>query len=189
MRRLAERLGWPLTRDAALCLYTGLVTDTGRFQYEATTPAVFGLAQELSAFDLPIASMSRQLFEEHRFEYIQLISVCLSRAQLDADLAFISTWVTEDDLVSRGVAIQETEGLIDLIRRAREADVACVLKETSTGVRVSLRSVGAVDVSAIALRFGGGGHAFAAGFTASAPLDVVLADIRSMLVELRGAER
>src|SRR5204863_1672428 len=44
VRRLAARLDWPLTRDAALCLYTGIVTDTGRFQYSNTTPEVFDLA-------------------------------------------------------------------------------------------------------------------------------------------------
>ena len=185
VRRLASWLGWPLTREAALCLYTGLVTDTGRFQYEATSPDVFALAGELASFDLPIASMSRQLFEEHRFAYIRLISVCLSRAELDADLRFISTWVTEEDLEAHGVTIGETEGLIDLLRRAREAEVACVLKATSSGVRVSLRSVGTLDVSAVALRFGGGGHAFAAGFTALAPLDEVLAGVRAVVAELR----
>src|SRR5688572_18579708 len=79
VRRLAEALGWPLTRDAALCLYTGLVTDTGRFQYSNTTPEVFDLARELVGFDLPIAEMSRQLFEEHRFAYLKLAAACLSR--------------------------------------------------------------------------------------------------------------
>ena len=49
VRRAGRRLGWALTRDAAVCLYTGLVTDTGRFQYTNTTPEVFVLAEELSA--------------------------------------------------------------------------------------------------------------------------------------------
>jgi bifunctional oligoribonuclease and PAP phosphatase NrnA len=187
VRQLADRLGWGLNRDAAVCLYTGLVTDTGRFQYEATCPDVFSLAAELSSFELPIAKMSRQLFEEHRFEYLRLISTCLGRAQLDRDLAFIATWITVDDFVSHGVGIEETEGLIDLVRRAQEAEVACVLKETEAGVRVSLRSVGDVDVSAVATHFGGGGHAFAAGFTAAGPIDRVLAEIREVLAGVRAA--
>jgi len=185
VRQLAGRLGWRLNRDAAMCLYTGLVTDTGRFQYEATCPEVFSLAAELSSFELPIAKMSRQLFEEHRFEYLRLISTCLGRAQLDRELAFIATWITADDFASHGVGVEETEGLIDLVRRAQEAEVACVLKETEAGVKVSLRSVGDVDVSAIATHFGGGGHAFAAGFTSAAPLDRVLAEIREVLVAVR----
>ena len=128
VRQLAAALGWPLNRDAAICLYTGLVTDTGRFQYANTTPEVFALAQELAEFDLPIAEMTRQLFEENRFDYLQLVATCLGRAQLDRDLRFVATWVGEDDLRRYGVTIEETEGLIDLVRRAAEAEVSCVLK-------------------------------------------------------------
>jgi len=186
VRRLADGLGWALTREAALCLYTGLVTDTGRFQYEATCPEVFRLAAELSGFDLPIPSISRQLFEEHRFAYLQLIATCLARAELDPELGFVATWVAAQDLETHHVAVQETEGLIDLVRRAKEADVACVLKETEGGVRVSLRSVGTVDVSEVATRFGGGGHAFAAGFVASGSIASVLADVRSAVAAERG---
>jgi bifunctional oligoribonuclease and PAP phosphatase NrnA len=188
VHRLAGRLGWDLDRNAALCLYTGLVTDTGRFQYEATTPEVFTLAAELSAFDLPISSMSRQLFEEHRFAYLKLIAACLDRAVLDRDLHFVATWITARDLEEHGVSIEETEGLIDLVRRAKEADVACVLKETDAGVRVSLRSVGAVDVSQVATRFGGGGHAFASGFVAPGPVERVLDEVRAAVAAQRGWE-
>src|SRR5262249_44920374 len=93
VRRLAARLGWPLTRDPAMCLYTGVVTDTGRFQYDNTTPEVFELACELSSFDLPIAAITRQLFEEHRYAYMQLVARVLERAELDRDRRFIAGWV------------------------------------------------------------------------------------------------
>src|SRR5580765_6055277 len=58
VRRLASALGWTLDRDVAICLYTGLVTDTGRFQYANTTADVFHMAEELASFDLPIAAMT-----------------------------------------------------------------------------------------------------------------------------------
>jgi phosphoesterase RecJ-like protein len=183
---LAERLGWALTREAAVCLYTGLVTDTGRFQYANTTPEVFALAEELAAFDLPIEEMTRQLFEQHRFPYLQMMGACLARAELDPELRFVATWVTNFDLDGFDVSIDETEGLIDMVRRTAEAEVACVCKETSDGVRVSLRSVSAaIDVSAVAARFGGGGHRFAAGFTAPYPVTDVVAEIKAALRELR----
>jgi phosphoesterase RecJ-like protein len=184
VREVALRLDWPLTRDAAICLYTGLVTDTGRFQYSNTTPEVFALAEELSRFDLPIAEMTRQLFEQNRFDYLQLVAACLGRAQLDRDLRFAATWVTEDDLRRYGVVMEETEGLIDLVRRAAEAEVSCVLKETPEGIRVSLRAVSETDVGAIAQRFGGGGHRFAAGFTAPGSVWQVLEAIKHELGQL-----
>jgi len=166
VRRLAERLGWALDRDVATCLYTGLVTDTGRFQYDCTTPAVFALAQELAAFELPVAAISRQLFDQHRFAYLQLVAEALRRAVLDRDLRLVSTWVTAEDLDRFDCDLAETEGLIDVLRGAAEAEVTCVLKEAHDGVRVSLRSVSAFDVSAVAARFGGGGHRHAAAFVA-----------------------
>jgi len=182
VRHLARALGWPLNRDAALCLYTGLVTDTGRLQYANTTPEVFELAQELASFDLPIAAASRQLFEKHRFNYLQMVGACLARAELDRSLRFVATWVTNFDLDGFDVDVAETEGLIDLVRRTAEADVACVCKETADGVRVSLRSVNDdIDVGAVAARFGCGGHRYAAGFVAPYPVVDVLAEIKAAL--------
>lgn len=181
VRALAAQLGWPLNAEAAVCLYTGIVTDTGRFQYSNTTPAVFALAGELSGFGLPIAAISRQLFEEHRFAYLQLVADCLGRAELDRELRLVSTSVTAADLRRRGVEIDEAEGLIDIVRRASEAEVACVLKEAPDGIRVSLRALSEVDVGAIALAFGGGGHRYAAGFTATGTVPAVLAAIKAAL--------
>jgi bifunctional oligoribonuclease and PAP phosphatase NrnA len=187
VHRLALALGWSLNRDAAMCLYTGLVTDTGRFQYSNTTPEVFALAQELSEFDLPIAMASRELFEKHRFDYLQMAGACLARAELDPELRFVATWVTTFDLDGFEVDLAETEGLIDLVRRTAEADVACVCKEAPDGIRVSLRSVSEdIDVGVIAARYGGGGHRYAAGFVAPYPVTDVLGDIKAALREQRG---
>ncbi len=187
VRRLLDRLGWPLDREAAICLYTGLVCDTGRFQYDNTTPEVFALAEELAGFDLPIASVTRQLFERHRLSYIKLAAAALERAEYDADRRFVATWVTADDLARHGVDLEETEGLIDLVRRTSEADVSCVLKEAPDGTtRVSLRAVSDFDVSEVALDFGGGGHRAAAGFTSDRPVREVLEAIRQRLPVITG---
>lgn len=182
VRELVRRLGLPLDRDAALCLYAALVCDTGRFQYECTTPAVFELARELAAYELPIPSLSRTLFEEHRFSYLQLLAGVLQRAQLVADERFVWSVVTQDDLRRHDVTMEEVEGLIDIVRRTREAEVTAILKEEPDGtIRVSLRSLGSVDVCRIAQAEGGGGHRFAAGFSSDDPVEVVVGRIRAAL--------
>ena len=181
VRRLLGRLGWDLTREAAECLYTGLICDTGRFQYEVTTPDVFTLARELSSFDLPIASMNRQLFEEHRLAYLRLAGMALQRAVYDSERRFVATWVTAQDLAQFDVGLDETEGLIDLLRRTTEADVSCVLKETPDGTKVSLRAVNEFDVGQIAIAFGGGGHKAASGFVSPVPVRELLDAIRLSL--------
>jgi bifunctional oligoribonuclease and PAP phosphatase NrnA len=178
VRRLIDKLGLPLTRDAAVCLYTALVCDTGRFQYQSTTPDVFELARELACFDLPIPELSRTLFEEHRFAYLQLLADVLTHAQLVPEKHFVWTKVTQADLARHDVTFEEIEGLIDVVRRTREAEVSCVLKEAGDGTwRISLRSLGQVDVRVIAEQQGGGGHRFAAGFTSDEAPDTIVGKI------------
>lgn len=182
VRRLIGRLELPMTRDAAVCLYAALVCDTGRFQYQSTPPAVFELARELACFDLPIPELSRTLFEEHRFAYLQLLADALQNAVLVPDKKFVWTKVSQADLARHGVSFEEVEGLIDVVRRTREAEVACVLKEGADSTwRVSLRSLGSVDVRQIAERQGGGGHRFAAGFTSDESAEAVVAQILNAL--------
>ncbi len=180
--QLVDVLGLDLNRDAAVCLYAALICDTGRFQYDTTTPAVFEMARRLASYEVPVERLSRTLFEEHRFAYLQLLGEALGRAELVREQRFVWTAVTQDMLTRHGVSMEEIEGLIDIVRRAAEAEVASVLKEEVDGtIRVSLRSLGAVDVRRIAEAHGGGGHRFAAGFSSELDLDTVVARIRAAL--------
>jgi bifunctional oligoribonuclease and PAP phosphatase NrnA len=182
VRHLAEALGWPLHRDAALNLYVGLLTDTGRFQYPNTTPDVFVLAEELAAFDLPLAEVTRELFEKHRFAYVRLAGLALARAVLDEDNHLVAAWLTADELQEHGVAFDETEGFIDLLRRTAEAEVVVALKEApGEGLRVSLRSLGGIDVGEVASALGGGGHSFMAGFTSDRSIPGTLEQVRAAI--------
>ena len=138
--------------------------------------------RELVEFDVPVSRLSRLLFEEHRFAYLKLLGEALANAQLDADRRFVWTAVTQDMLERHGVTLDEVEGLIDILRRTTEAEVTCVLKEEAgTGIRVSLRSLGDVDVRTIAESYGGGGHRFAAGFESTLDIPDVVANIRDAL--------
>jgi phosphoesterase RecJ-like protein len=182
VRRLLLELGLPLTNDAAVSLYAALVCDTGRFQYDTTSPSVFDLARELVSFDVPVSRLSRQLFEEHRFAYLKVLGEALAAAELDEPRRFVATIVTREMLDRHGVELEELEGLIDILRRATEAEITCVIKEDVDGeVRVSLRSLGALDVRDIAVANGGGGHRFAAGFESHDPAVEVLERIREAI--------
>ena len=182
VRRLVDQLGLALDDAAAVCLYAALVCDTGRFQYDTTTSRVFDLARELVEFDVPVARLTRELFEEHRFAYLQLLAEALAGAHLDVERRFVWTAVTQDMLERHRVTLEEVEGLIDILRRTTEADVTCVVKEEADGTfRVSLRSLGGVDVREIAAMCGGGGHRFAAGFESGRGIDELVAGIRDAL--------
>jgi phosphoesterase RecJ-like protein len=179
--RLIDALGLPLNHDAAVCLYAGLVCDTGRFQYESTSTEAFDLARRLLEFDIPVARLNRVLFEEHRLAYLRLVGAVLARAEMVADKSLIWAAIDETDLAEYDVTLEETEGLIDFLRQAKEAEVSCVLKAVEGHVRVSLRSLGHADVSAVAALFGGGGHRYAAGFTTTEPIPQVVETILQAL--------
>lgn len=177
-----------LTADVAQCLYVALLTDTGRFQFSSTTPTVFKQAQRLATFDLPIAEMSRTLTEEDPFTFLKLAGDALGAMQLDDASGVVSAVATITMQKKHGVAYNETEGLIEFVRRARESDVACVVKEFAEGdYRVSLRSLGTIDVCEIASLRDGGGHRYAAGFSSTDTPEKIIADVRADVVKQRAS--
>jgi bifunctional oligoribonuclease and PAP phosphatase NrnA len=181
MTRLLVDAGVELDRDIATCLYAGIVTDTGCFQYSSTTPDVLRLAADLLSHGVPATAIAQQVFESAPFGYLKLVGRVLDRAVLHEDERFVYSWITKGDLADTGVAADETEKLIDLVRATGAADVAAIFKEQPDGAfRVSLRSKGGASVGAIARANGGGGHELAAGFTASNVEDAVAA-IRAAL--------
>lgn len=179
--RILHKLGWKLTPEVAAALYVAVVTDTGRFQYSMTTPAVHEMTAELLAAGVRPEVVGRHVYEEAPFGYLHAAGAVLGRAQLDAEKALVSSVLYPEDLVAAGIDLEHAEGLIDLIRLAQEAEVACLLKVVDGATKGSLRSRGEVDVAAIAQSFGGGGHHNASGFTSTESPDRVIELIKQQL--------
>jgi phosphoesterase RecJ-like protein len=173
--RLIDAIGGRMTDASAMCLYAGLVTDTGRFQYEATAPETLRVAARLREHPFDHAVLSQALYEDHRFAYLRLLGTALERLTLVADADLVWTYLTQADLAEAGVHPADTDDLIDVIRTAREADVAALVKQQRDGrFKVSVRSRGGHDLSVAAAAFGGGGHRLAAGYTsAHGPADTI----------------
>lgn len=155
------------TKNIAVCLYTGLATDTGFFNYSNTRPSTFRAAAELVEAGVEPNLISEQL-EKRTFKEIQIMSAALQTTKLFYGGKVVGMFI-DRQLYSQ---IETTEGLIDLIRVIDSADVAFLITEKEKKVcRVSMRSKG-VEVSSIAKRLGGGGHIRAAGCTIYENLDV-----------------
>jgi len=179
---LIDEIGGPMTDASAVCLYAGLVTDTGRFQYEAATPATLLLAARLREHAFDHARLSRALYEDNRAAYLDVASVAMARARLEPDADLVWTYVLWADLERAGVTPADIDDLIDVVRTAREADVAALVKQQRDGrFKVSVRSRGAHDLSAIAAAFGGGGHRLAAGYTSERGPAETIAALREKL--------
>lgn len=164
--RLIQETGTEASIETAMCVYAGLVTDTGRFQYQAVRPDTLRLGAELREFPFDHARLVQALYEDSPFAYLKLLGLALERARLEPEHDLLWTYLTRSDLDASGVHPAETDDLIDVVRTAREADVAVVIKQQRDGrFKVSLRSRGGHDVAAVASTFGGGGHRLAAGYT------------------------
>jgi phosphoesterase RecJ-like protein len=184
---LLDALGLPLTRDVAACVYTGLVTDTGSFKYVATTPQVHRLAARLLETGIRHDLISREIWDTASYGYVKALGLVCARAVLEADavggLGLVWTAVGVEDLDRYALALADVEGVIDVLRTAREAEVAVVVKtDPQDGLlKVSTRSKGQVDVGAVCVSLGGGGHRFAAGLTSYQALGPTMERLREAL--------
>jgi phosphoesterase RecJ-like protein len=166
---LARSLEVEITPDIALALYVGLVTDTGRFMYENTTPKSHRIAAELVEAGVDVDDIYRRIYERIPMEKLRLTSRALEKVEQVDGGALAIAYLTTEDYRAAGASEVLTEGIIDHLRALEGACVAALVRDREEGPhprKVSLRSVdGKVDVSRIAREKGGGGHARAAGFS------------------------
>jgi phosphoesterase RecJ-like protein len=186
---LVDRLGVELDQTIATAVYSGIVTDTGSFKYAATTADTHRTAARLLETGLRHDLIARHIYDDEPFGVLKVLGHALDTAVLETSavggLGLVHTRVALAERQAHGLPLDAVERVIDVLRIATEAEVACVLKQDDTGLwRVSMRSKGRVDVSQVALSLGGGGHLFAAGFTGGADADAVLADVRAALAAL-----
>jgi bifunctional oligoribonuclease and PAP phosphatase NrnA len=170
---LSKDLGIELTPEIAQALYVALVTDTGKFQYQNTTPAAHRMAAELIELGVDVHEEFRRLYENVPFAKLQLLARVLSRVERFDDGRLTVSYIRRSDYEETGADENYSEGIVDHIRAVEGTVVAALireqLKEGREGVsKVSLRAAtDDVDVSVIAREEGGGGHRQAAGFSTS----------------------
>jgi phosphoesterase RecJ-like protein len=175
---LIRRMGGTPDPEEATCLYTGIVTDTGRFQFASTSPATLRSAAELRELGVDHEKVAQEVYESTSFSYLHVLGVVLFRARLDDGLV----WSRLDQKDLGDLDMDETEHFIDALRTVRESKVAVLLKELDDGTwKASLRSRGDIDVASVAQALGGGGHARAAGFEMRGTSDEVIQAIKQRL--------
>lgn len=182
LANLFDFWGIELDPDIAHCLYAGLVTDTGSFRW--VRPDAHRLAERLLATGIDGTAITRMLLDTHPFGWLPMLSAVLASATLVPDAAagrgLVYALVRRED--SAGLGPDEIESVVDIVRTTAEAEVAAVFKQVGEFEwNVSLRAKTAVDVSAVATALGGGGHRFAAGYTAHGDADRIVTSLRSEL--------
>ena len=168
--------------DIANCLMTGLITDTGRFQYSNTDYEVFQIASKLMNSGAELTKISDNIYGSIPMNAMKLQSEVLNRINLFEEESLVVSYILQDDYQTFNIESSETDFLIDSIRLVKESTVALLLKEQEDKTfKGSLRSRTQLDVQKIASLFGGGGHKAASGFSTSLSMEEITTKVRNAI--------
>lgn len=170
--KLIKSMGIFIDKDMAECIYTGIVTDTGMFQYSNTSEETHSIAAELIIAGVNPADIFNKVYQNSPKEKILLMKEAIQSLEFYSSDKISCITISKaqiDDIAGEDL---DTEGIVNMARDIAGIEVAVFLKEKESNVvKVSLRSKSYVDVCAIAKGFGGGGHIRAAGCTITAGLE------------------
>ncbi len=155
----------PIDKACALCLYTGLMFDTGCFRYSNTTAETHQIAAELIEIGgFAPDEVYRNVYEQVPVTKMHLLSEVLRTLQITDDGKIASVYATQTMFRKTRTTADAVEGVVNQIQAIKGVEVAlCASEMADRSTKVSLRSQGGVDVSQLAAEFEGGGHARAAG--------------------------
>lgn len=164
----------------AIAIYTALATDTGNFTYSNVTTKTHQIASELYEIRDTFDDINNHIYSTDTVQKIKLHSEVLSRTNMFLRNRVAVASISQEQLMECGCEMQDSEGIVEKLRKIYTVEVAILLKEEEDKkIKVSMRSKNFVDVARIAQKFGGGGHTRAAGFSSELPRY----DIVKMLVE------
>ncbi len=176
--QLIRALKVALDQGIAESVYTSLVTDTGGFRYSNTTPAVLRLAAELVDAGARAQKVSDRIFAGYSPQAMELVRLALGTVQISSGGKLATMTLTQADLKKSGAVEDDTENLINFVRKLEGVHIAVFLKERTDGkIKISLRSKTDLNVSDIAAHWDGGGHAYAAGAVLPGPIEKALKDV------------
>lgn len=157
--------GIEIDATLATALYVGLATDTGQFQYPSTTADVLDIAGTLIRHGASPEFISHELYEQEKFQKLELLQRYLATATLLANGQVAVAWIPKDAFAATGTTREDAENFVNYLRGIAGVKIACQLEQSHTGVKGSLRATDdAMRVDLLAKKLNGGGHIRAAGF-------------------------
>lgn len=186
---LLERLGCTITPEIALCLAVALSTDTGHLVYNSTTPEAFHVMGELVEAGAPMAEAYRRLYRERPPRQVALLAKALEKLTFHHGGQITSIRLTQADFDACGARAEDAEIIVNYGLDVKGVRMCVFARETAEGgVKLSMRAVAPCCVSGVAQRFGGGGHAQAAGASVQLPLEEAVRQVVACMAEELGCE-
>lgn len=170
---IIQYFGVEIDKKIGTCLLTGIITDTGGFQYQSTTPETFEFAAELLQTGVNVSDIYKRVMNTMTKANFELRKRAIERMEFFNEGKIAFTYVTKEDIEEANAETGDFEGIVEEGRNIEGVEVSIFLRETQKGFKVSLRSNDYVNVSDVCLLFGGGGHIHAAGCTIAQSLEQV----------------
>ena len=168
-----ESFGVEITKEIGSAILTGIITDTGGFQYQATTPETFEFASLLLKKGVNVSDIYKKVMNTKSRANFELRRRTIDRMEFIEDGKIAFTYITLQDEQDVNAESGDHEGIVEEGRAIEGVEVSVFVRETPKGFKASLRSNGKVNVSDVCLMFGGGGHPYAAGCTIAQSLEQV----------------
>ena len=176
---LAIANGWPLTQAVARALYVAILTDTGGFRFSNTRPRTLRVAADLLETGVDPEQIYLEVYARAPEGRPRLFAEALQTLVVEPEYGLAWVTVPPGSIERHGVSSDDLDGVVEFPRSIEGVRIALLFREIAHGrVKVSLRSVGDVDVAAFAKPYGGGGHTKAAGLS----LPGSLAEVQSTIL-------
>ena len=180
--RLYQALDRPVSREAALCLYTALSTDTGNFIYDSVNSECFSIMEGLMNAGLDLATYSRILFRTKQVSFVRLLAETLPSLRLTANGEIAGLQTSLEQMRRAGVNPLHVDGVVDYAIDLENVKMAYFAHEKPEGgIKFSLRSIAPCRIDEVAAQFGGGGHHQASGCSVDLPMAEAVAKVEAAL--------
>lgn len=181
--RLICRMGGynDMSLEAAQCIYTGMMTDTGGFTYNSNNREIYTIVGYLLDKGIDKDDIYRRVFNTYSEDRLRLLGYCLNKMEIlnDCNTAVIA--LTSDELQKFNYHVGDTEGFVNIPMQIKHISRSVLVRQDKDKIKLSFRSQGNVPVNKLAEQFGGGGHCNAAGGESYTSLDETLARLRQLL--------
>lgn len=161
---ILEYFNIEINKEIGTCILTGIITDTGGFKYSTVTAETFEFVAWLLSKGVNVSAIYKQVLQIRTKSNFELNKIAMDRLEFLEQGKVAFTYITIEDEEKVHAETGDHEGLVDIGRDIEGVEVSIFIRETlQKGLKISLRSNEYVNVSDIAILFGGGGHPRAAG--------------------------
>jgi phosphoesterase RecJ-like protein len=176
-----------VNKDIATCIYTGIMTDTGSFQFSCTTPKVHRTVAKLLEQGIDFVNIHNRLNNSFSESRLRLFGYSITeRMKIYPEYKCALIYLSREDLQKFQLRIGDTEGLVNYPLKIKGINMAAFIVDRTEQVKLSFRSIGKFDVNQLTRKyFNGGGHINAAGGQSKETLEQVIAKFESILPEYK----